>query len=92
MIKYIQPGRPMQNAYIERLNRTYREDVLDAYLFESLEEVRMLSDEWQDSYNNLPHDSLKGRTPIMEKEYLARQLQPTPMIEREQQIICACRN
>ena len=92
MIKYIQPGRPMQNAYIERLNRTFREDVLDAYLFESLEEVRILSDEWQDTYNNLPHDSLKGRTPIMEKEYLARQLQPIPMIEHQQQIIDQLKN
>ncbi len=63
-IKYIQPGRPMQNGYIERLNRTFREDILDAYQFESLEEVRILSDEWQHNYNHKhPHKSLKRKTP-----------------------------
>ena len=63
-IKYTQPGKPMQNGYIERLNRTFREDILDAYQFETLEEVRILSDEWQHSYNNYhPHKSLKRRTP-----------------------------
>ncbi len=62
----------MQNAYIERFNRTFREDVLDAYLFESLEEVRILSDEWQEKYNNLqPLESLKGKTPAMYRKSLS---------------------
>jgi putative transposase len=65
-IHYIQPGKPMQNGYVERLNRTYREDVLDAYLFESLEQVRILSDEWMDNYNRLhPHQALAGMAPAV---------------------------
>ena len=39
-IRYIQPGKPMQNAYVERFNRTFREDVLDAYIFEDINQVR----------------------------------------------------
>jgi len=63
-ITFIQPGRPMQNAYIERFNKTYRGDILDAYLFENLEQVRILSDEWMHSYNNeIPHGSLNDLTP-----------------------------
>ena len=87
IIKYIQPGRPMQNGYIERLNRSYREDVLDAYLLESLEQARITSDEWQYAYNHLlPHDSLNKRTPVMMRESLPAATHLKHMIEHEHKV------
>ena len=68
IIDFIEPGKPAQNAYIERFNRTYREDVLDLYLFRTLTEVRKLSSEWSNEYNGeRPHESLNNMTPY---EYL----------------------
>ena len=51
-------------AYIERFNRTFREEVLDAYLFHSLEEVRRIVEAWLEEYNAVrPHEALRGLSP-----------------------------
>ena len=63
-IQYIQKGEPNQNAFIERFNRTYREEVLSLYLFENLSEVRETTHWWRIDYNeHRPHDALGDRTP-----------------------------
>lgn len=64
-LQFIKPGKPMQNGYVERFNRTYREDILDAYLFKSIKEVNELNEVWIKDYNHLhPHKSLQGYSPI----------------------------
>ena len=60
---YIQPGKPVQNACIERFNRTFREEVLDAVLWVCTQDVQQQSDAWLITYNeHRPHDAL-GRVP-----------------------------
>jgi putative transposase len=43
-IHYLQPGKPNQNAYIERFDRSHRTEVLDAHLPEAVSEVPDLTD------------------------------------------------
>src|SRR5262249_55960075 len=70
-LRFIQPGKPNQNAFIERFNRTHRTEVLTAYVFDSVEQVQKITEAWLVKYNEQrPHDSL-GRVPPL--TYLPRE-------------------
>lgn len=75
LLDFTDPGCPYQNAYIERFNRTFREDVLDATWFDSLQEAQILADQWRQLYNEQrPHDALGGLTPL---DFLAHASPPS---------------
>ena len=67
--RYILPGKPHQSAFIERFNRTSRDEVLSAYLFEDLDQARDMAWERLIEYNEKsPHDALGRVTPKMFRE------------------------
>ncbi|MEW8230631.1 MAG: IS3 family transposase [Candidatus Thiodiazotropha endolucinida] len=64
-LQYIQPGKPQQNAYVERFNRTVRHEWLDQHLFESITHAQDTATRWLWRYNNdRPNMALGGITPI----------------------------
>jgi putative transposase len=72
-IQYIQPGKPMQNGFIERFNGSYRREILDAYVFFELAEVRELTEQWIQQYNNhRPHEALNDLTPNEWKHQISK--------------------
>ncbi len=64
MLEFIKPGKPTQNAFVERFNRTYRTEILDFYLFRALNEVWEIMERWLNEYNSeRPHESMNNQTP-----------------------------
>lgn len=62
---HIQPGKPNQNGFIERFNRTFREDILDAYIFDSVSQLQLKAELWKTEYNTgHPHQALGRMSPI----------------------------
>ena len=70
-LRLIEPGKPNQNAFIERFNRSYRTEVLNSWLFTSLDEVREITHRWIVSYNEeRPHNALGNLPPTVFRERL----------------------
>lgn len=79
-LEFIQPGKPTQNSFVERFNRTYREELLDMYVFSRLSEVKELTEKWVKEYNEIrPHESLGNMTPV---EYLESKQPETSILLR----------
>jgi len=71
-LQYIQPGKPQQNAYIERYNRTVRGEWLGQFIFETIEEAQEQATEWLWTYNNeRPNMAIGGITPAMKLKMAA---------------------
>jgi len=71
-LEYIQPGKPQQNAYIERYNRTVRDEWLGQYIFETIEEAQDQATQWLWTYNNdRPNMGIGGITPAMKLKMAA---------------------
>ena len=63
-LRFIQPGKPTQNAFGESFNGKFREECLDAHWFTGLDEARRVIETWRIDYNDVrPHSSLDDRTP-----------------------------
>jgi len=63
-LRFIQPGKPQQNAYVERYNRTVRYDFLNQYIFETIDQVQEAATDWLWTYNNeRPNMAIGGITP-----------------------------
>jgi putative transposase len=64
-LEFIKPGKPMQNGFIERFNRSYREAVLNMYSFETLDEVKTETGKWLGVYNQQrPYEALGNLSPM----------------------------
>lgn len=71
-LRFIQPGKPQQNAYIDRYNRTVRYDWLGQHLFSSLDELQSYATQWQWFYNHeRPNMTLNGYTPMQHIQRMA---------------------
>lgn len=63
-IEYIEPGKPIQNAFIESFNSRLRDECLNEELFLDLADAKKKIEKWRRSYNEKrPHSSIGMKTP-----------------------------
>ena len=72
-LHFIEPGKPVQNAYIESFNGRLRDECLNEHWFTSLPLARTIVESWRDDYNAVrPHSALGNRTPEESAHQVAR--------------------
>ena len=63
-LRFIRPGKPIENAYVESFNGKFRDECLNEHWFVSLADAKAVIEAWRVDYNSVrPHSSLAGRTP-----------------------------
>lgn len=78
-LEYIQPGKPVQNAFIESLNGSFREECLNQNWFTSLRDASHTIEAWRKDYNGVrPHSSLGHLTPSEFAEGVHREAATSP--------------
>ena len=78
--RFIEPGKPSQNGYIESFNGKLRDECLNEHWFLNLKDARNIIGEWQRIYNEeRPHSSLDNLTP---SEFAQK-------IEEKEEALCA---
>lgn len=70
--QFIEPGKPMQNGYVESFNGRLRDECLNEHWFRGVSEARRIIEQWRTDYNEIrPHSSLDNKTPAEYAAYLA---------------------
>jgi putative transposase len=63
-LRFIRPGKPIENAFVESFNGKFRDECLNEHWFASVAEARALIEAWRIDYNSVrPHSALHGATP-----------------------------
>jgi putative transposase len=63
-LRFIRPGKPIENAFVESFNGKFRDECLNEHWFASVAEARTLIEAWRVDYNTVrPHSALAGQTP-----------------------------
>lgn len=74
-LEFIQPGKPIENAFIESFNGKFRDECLNEHCFLNLKDAQKIIEDWRRQYNEIrPHSSLGGLSP---KEFIEKN---NPMI------------
>lgn len=76
-LRFITPGKPIENAYVESFNGKFRDECLNQHWFLSLDDARDMIEAWREDYNtSRPHSALGNQAPLA---FVQQQTEPEPL-------------